>query len=88
MRVYRGSDGSFALYDDQGDTYAYEKGAHAIIPMQWDDKSEALTIGARQGDYPGMPREKIFRVVVVDGANGPAPIQVRYTGQPLVVRFE
>lgn len=88
LRVYRGSDGSFALYDDQGDTYAYEKGAHAIIPLQWDDKSAALTIGGRQGEYPGMPRERVFRIVVVDGAKGGAPKEVRYTGQPIAVRFE
>ena len=26
LRIYRGADGSFTLYNDQGDTYAYEKG--------------------------------------------------------------
>lgn len=88
LRVYRGRDGSFTLYDDQGDTYGYEKGARAIIPLRWDDKAAALTIGGRQGDYPGMPREKIFRIVVVDGANGGISKEVRYTGQPIVVRFE
>ena len=38
VRVYRGENGDFALYDDRGDTYAYEKGEHAIIPLHWDDK--------------------------------------------------
>jgi len=88
LRVYRGADGTFKLYDDQGETYAYEKGAHAIIPLRWDDRSASMTIGARQGEYPGMPPEKAFRVVVVDGANAGMAKQVRYTGQEVVVRFE
>jgi alpha-D-xyloside xylohydrolase len=88
LRVYRGSDGSFTLYDDQGDTYAYEEGAHALIPLHWDDGSATMTIGARQGEYPGMPREKTFRVVVVDGTKAGAAKEVRYTGQEVVVRFE
>lgn len=88
LRVYRGSDGSFMLYDDQGDTYAYEKGAHAIIPLRWDDKSASMTIEARQGEYPRMPREQVFRVVVVDGTGSGTSKEVRYTGQEVVVRFE
>jgi alpha-D-xyloside xylohydrolase len=86
LRVYRGGDGSFALYDDQGDTYAYEKGAHAVIPLRWDDKSATLTIGARQGEYPGMRREQAFRVVVVDGTKAETAQEVRYAGQELTVR--
>ncbi len=85
LRVYRGSDGSFTLYDDQGDTNAYERGAHASVPLRWDDGSATLTIGARQGEYPGMPREQRFRVVVVDGTKGGTAREVRYTGQEVVV---
>jgi len=88
LRVYRGSDGAFSLYDDQGDTYAYEKGAHTVIPLHWDDKSAAMTIGARQGEYPGMQRERTFRVVVVDGSKISPAKEARYAGQELVVRFE
>jgi alpha-D-xyloside xylohydrolase len=88
LRIYRGKDGAFTLYDDQGDTYAYEKGAHATIPLHWDEKSASLTIGARQGNYPGMPGERAFRVVLVDGSKAGATKDVRYTGQQVVVRFE
>jgi hypothetical protein len=31
-RIYRGADGHFDLYEDQGDTYNYEKGEHFLIP--------------------------------------------------------
>ena len=53
LRVYRGADGSFLLYQDQGDSYAYEHGAYATIPIRWEERSSTLTIGARQGSFPG-----------------------------------
>jgi alpha-D-xyloside xylohydrolase len=87
LRIYRGSDASFTLYGDQGDTYAYEKGAHATIPLQWDDAAATLTIGARQGDYAGMPPERRFRVVTVDGAENREAKEVRYSGQEAKVRM-
>ena len=37
LRVYPGADGDFSLYEDEGDSYRYEQGAHAIIPIHWDD---------------------------------------------------
>ena len=86
LRIYRGADGTFTLYEDQGDTYAYEKDAHAVIPIRWDDKAATLTIGARQGTYPGMPEERAFRVLVVDGTKlGAAAREVRYSGQGMSI---
>lgn len=70
LRIYRGADGSFNLYEDEGDSYRYEKGAHAITPMRWDDAKSTLTIGAREGSYPGMVAARTFRVVLVDAAHG------------------
>ncbi len=88
LRVYRGADGNFTLYDDTGDTYAYEKGEHALIPLHWDDKSAAMTIGAREGEYPGMPREQEFRIALVDGSKVGLTKQVRYAGQEITVGFK
>ena len=65
LRIYAGADGDFALYEDEGDGYAYENGVRSIIPMHWDDAASVLTIGAREGAYPGMPGVRRFRVVVV-----------------------
>jgi alpha-D-xyloside xylohydrolase len=70
LRIYRGADTDFTLYEDEGDTYDYEKGAHATIPLHWDEMASTLTIGARQGQYPGMPASRSFRIVVVDATHG------------------
>jgi alpha-D-xyloside xylohydrolase len=70
LRVYPGADGEFSLYEDQGDTYAYKQGAHSVIPIHWDDATRTLTIGARQGSYPGMKAGHTFDVVIVGAGHG------------------
>lgn len=64
--VYAGADGHFNLYEDDGLTNAYEKGAYAQIPLSWDDAKGTLTIGKREGEFPGMLKERTFHVVLVD----------------------
>ena len=63
--VYTGADGSFTLYEDDGLTYGYEKGAFARIPIRWNDASRTLTIGKREGTFPGMQKQRTFEVVLV-----------------------
>ena len=70
LRVYTGADGDFTLYQDEGDGYAYEKGAHAQIPIHWSQSTKTLTVGARSGSYPGMPAEMTFHVVFVGPHHG------------------
>ena len=67
MRVYPGADGSFTLYEDEGDSYNYEKGVHSTITFLWNDKSRTLTIGERKGEYPGMLKSRRFTVVLPNG---------------------
>ncbi len=70
LRVYAGADGSFTLYEDENDNYNYEKGAHATIPIQWDDAKRTLTIGERQGKFPGMLETRTFRIIFVGEGHG------------------
>jgi alpha-D-xyloside xylohydrolase len=43
VRVYRGPDSQFTLYDDDGKTYAYEKGAGRVTRLHWNDGAQKLT---------------------------------------------
>jgi alpha-glucosidase (family GH31 glycosyl hydrolase) len=43
LAVYPGIDGNFTMFNDDGATYAYEKGAGAITKFHWDDASRQLT---------------------------------------------
>ena len=67
--VYAGADADFTLYEDDGLTYAYEQGAFSTIPIHWDDAARTLTIGNREGSFPGMPERRTFHVIVVDPAH-------------------
>lgn len=65
LRVYRGADGTFTLYDDAGDGYGYEKGERSLTPLAWSDRTGTLTFGKRVGTYPGMETGKAFRIHVI-----------------------
>ncbi|MHB8628515.1 MAG: glycoside hydrolase family 31 protein [Aggregatilineales bacterium] len=66
LRIYPGQHGSFILYDDEGDNYNYERGAFARIPMSWNETTRRLTLQDRQGNYPGMPISRVFRIIIGD----------------------
>jgi alpha-D-xyloside xylohydrolase len=91
LRIYRGADGDFTLYEDENDNYDYEKGAYATIPFRWDDARKVLTIGNRQGEFPGMLAERTFQIVFVkenhgSGIEAAAPDRVvRYSGKQITV---
>jgi alpha-D-xyloside xylohydrolase len=70
LRIYRGADGAFTLYEDENDNYNYEKGAYATIPLHWDDAGHTLTVGDRKGQFPGMLESRSFRVVFVSENHG------------------
>jgi alpha-D-xyloside xylohydrolase len=70
LRVYRGADGSFTLYEDEGDSYDYEKGAYTTIPIAWNEAAQTLTLGRRQGSFPRMPNSRTFRIVFVADGHG------------------
>jgi alpha-D-xyloside xylohydrolase len=93
LRIYRGADGTFTLYEDQGDNYNYEKGVFATIPLTWNEASGTLTIGGRNGKFPGMLKERTFRVVFVDESHGisgneteRADAIVKYAGKTVMVQ--
>jgi alpha-D-xyloside xylohydrolase len=69
LRIFRGADGRFALYEDEGDNYNYEK-AHSLIPLRWSEAEKRLTIGDREGEYPGMPKDLTFNIVWVSPGHG------------------
>jgi alpha-D-xyloside xylohydrolase len=41
--VYPGADADFTLYDDDGKTYAYEKGVSTVTRLHWDDGARKLS---------------------------------------------
>ncbi|WP_308991029.1 TIM-barrel domain-containing protein [Mariniflexile litorale] len=69
LYVYRGQDGSFTLYEDEGVNYNYEAGKSAKIPFNYNDADGTLTIGTREGEFKGMLKSRIFVIVPVSKEN-------------------
>jgi alpha-D-xyloside xylohydrolase len=84
IRVYPGSDGQFVLYEDENDNYNYEKGIYSTITFKWDNKARTLTIGERNGQFPGMPATRQFSVLLVGGKEGKV---VDYKGSAVKVKL-
>lgn len=91
--VYTGADGAFTLYEDDGVSYGYERAAFARIPVRWNEKTKTLTIGRRDGSFPGMLAERTFNVVFVSKSkpvgfsfDPKADRTVTYRGDEVVVK--
>jgi alpha-D-xyloside xylohydrolase len=94
VRIYRGADGSFDLYEDEGDSYRYEQGAYAVIPMHWNEVAGTLTFGERIGTFAGMIKDRKFRIILVGTGHGvgeavssDADAVVEYTGKSEEIAF-
>ncbi|HAL55006.1 MAG TPA: hypothetical protein DCP63_00650 [Bacteroidetes bacterium] len=92
LRIYRGADGDFVLYEDEGDSYDYEKGIYSTISLHWNESKQELTIGDRNGSFPGMLESRTFSIVLVSlhhGAGIETTIKpnnvVRYSGKKITV---
>jgi alpha-D-xyloside xylohydrolase len=92
LMVYKGGDGSFTLYEDENVNNNYEKGAFSVIPIQYNQKTQNLVFGARQGQFPGMLKTRTFEIVWIDSKtpvvldlNKSADISLTYDGRELTV---
>jgi alpha-D-xyloside xylohydrolase len=93
LQVYAGANGQASLYEDDGVTNAYERGEYSRIPFTYDDKTGTVTIGARSGQYKGMPQTREIKVRVLRaGVATSADMDafdktVTYDGKPVTVKL-
>ena len=69
IHVFAGTDGAFTLYEDEGTDMGYTAGEFARVPLRWDDARRRLTIGAREGRFPGMRATRSITVILHDGTD-------------------
>jgi alpha-glucosidase/alpha-D-xyloside xylohydrolase len=61
VRVYPGANGMFTLFQDDGKTYAYEKGGGSVTKLIWDDAAHQLK---RKGAPAwNRPDQSVVRVI-------------------------
>jgi alpha-D-xyloside xylohydrolase len=70
LRIYPGADAVFTLYEDENDSYNYEKGQYTEIDCRWNEQAHTLTISDRRGNFPGMLISRKFNIVIVNQQNG------------------
>ncbi|MDE6147484.1 MAG: DUF5110 domain-containing protein [Bacteroidales bacterium] len=87
LYIYMGDDGEFTLYEDENVNYNYEKGLYSTISFSYDDTARMLTIGDRKGEFPGMLKDRVFRICPVSKDGNAAGVTVNYDGSALTVRI-
>ncbi|HCE45175.1 MAG TPA: glycoside hydrolase [Lentisphaeria bacterium] len=94
IRIYKGSDSSFTLYEDDGETYGYAKGRYATVELKWNDAARSFTVGKRNGGFPEMISTRTFKVVLVRSGMGTgvspvenADAEIRYEGESITVKL-
>ncbi|WP_330588043.1 DUF5110 domain-containing protein [Anaerocolumna sedimenticola] len=80
IQIYPGADGTFVLYEDEGNNYNYENGAYTTIEFKWNDTDNKLTIGDRQGYFDGMEAERTFKLKI-----GEIIKEVNYSGDEIII---
>jgi len=94
LYVYTGADGSFVLYEDEGNNYNYENGAYSLITFTYNAGDHSLTAGARTGEFSGMLQSRTFNVVTVSANKAVqldfdrAPdLTIQYNGEEITVKL-
>lgn len=94
VRIYAGASGRFTLYEDDNETYAYEKGQSARFDLDWDDAKRTLTISQRRGSFPALIKQRRLKITVIGHADPsaatatPARQTISYDGNSQEVRFD
>ena len=92
--VYFGNNGKFTLYEDEGINYGYEEGKFSKIEFNYSESTKTLTINKREGEYPGMLKERTFIIVTVSESS---PIgynpnadgkEVKYNGEKVEIKLQ
>jgi alpha-glucosidase (family GH31 glycosyl hydrolase) len=83
VTVYPGADGTFTLYEDDGKTFEYRKGAWMGIVMTWADATRRLTLRLAPGSRMLAP---VRRQIDVRVAGDKATRRIVFEGKPIDVR--
>jgi alpha-glucosidase (family GH31 glycosyl hydrolase) len=82
LDIYPAGESEYAVYEDDGRTYEYQKGAFATTEVKVSERREAVVIdvGARRGSYRDMPKRRAYLMSVHVALR---PVAVSRRGQAL-----
>jgi alpha-glucosidase/alpha-D-xyloside xylohydrolase len=84
ITVYPGADGSSSLYEDDGKSFDYRRGAYMRMRMTWRDRERRLSLALEPGSRMLGVAPRRFEVRVA-GTNVAKSVQ--FSGRPVDVRL-
>jgi hypothetical protein len=84
--VYRGADGQYTLYEDDGISQDYLAGKGTWTRMTWNERSARLTL--EPGPPAGATNRTAQRTFTVELVPGGTTRTVPYSGRRIDVRFQ
>jgi alpha-glucosidase (family GH31 glycosyl hydrolase) len=81
LTVYPGADGSFSYYEDDGISFAHERGDFTAIEMTWTEATRTLVL------KPGKGRAGASLKFTVAVAGGTSEKAITFNHQALSVRL-
>jgi alpha-D-xyloside xylohydrolase len=84
LKIYPGANAEFILYEDENNNYNYEKGMYSTIKILWDNSSKKMTIENRQGEFPGMLKERTFTVSLIGSEKSE---KIGYKGKAVTINL-
>lgn len=81
LRIYRGANGDFTLYDDDGSSQDYLQGKGTWIRLRWNDATRMLTLSPGPNS---QPVRRDFKVQLMPGSEGKS---VTYVGRTVSVKL-
>ena len=85
LRIFRGADGQYTLYEDDGISQDYLAGRGTWTRMTWNERSAWLTL--EPGPPSGATNLTAPRTFTVELVPGGATRTVQYSGQRIDIRF-
>lgn len=65
VRIYTGRDAVFELYEDEGDSYRYEKGEYALTRLSWSEAEQKFTVGKPAGSFAGLVKYREYKPYII-----------------------
>ncbi len=87
IRIYPGANATFTIYEDDNESYAYEKGARATYQLTWDDSTKTLRLGERAGAFPGIRATRELNIQLMRSGTPPLTRTLLYKGTQAEVQF-
>jgi alpha-glucosidase (family GH31 glycosyl hydrolase) len=84
VQIYPGADAAFAMYEDDGATFAHERGDWMRIDLRWEDRQRRLSLRLGAGSRMRPPNNRRIQARV---AGTKTTRDVTFTGAPVEVRL-